>query len=170
MNTIRNILSIPELRNRIFFTLGILAVFRLGGHVPTPGINADLLQQFFEANRGTVFGFVDIFSGGNFRRLTIFALGIMPYITASIILQLLSPVWPYLDRLRKEGEMGRQKITLYTRYLTVVLSTFQSFGIALTLQRQTFQGSSFVNEPGPLFMFTTVVTLTAGCTFVLWLG
>ncbi len=170
MNTIRNILSIPELRNRILFTLAILAVFRLGGHVPTPGINADLLQQFFEANRDTVFGFVDIFSGGNFRRLTIFALGIMPYITASIILQLLSPVWPYLDRLRKEGEMGRQKITLYTRYLTVVLSAFQSFGIALTLQRQSFQGSSFVNDPGPLFMFTTVVTLTAGCTFVMWLG
>ncbi len=170
MNTIRNILSIPELRNRIFFTLGILAVFRMGGHVPTPGINADLLQQFFEANRDTVFGFVDIFSGGNFRRLTIFALGIMPYITSSIILQLLSPVWPYLDRLRKEGEMGRQKITLYTRYLTVVLSAFQSFGIALTLQRQSFQGSSFVNDPGPLFMFTTVVTLTAGCTFVMWLG
>jgi len=170
VNTIRNILSIPELRNRILFTLAILAVFRVGGHVPTPGINADLLQQFFEENRGTVFGFVDIFSGGNFRRLTIFALGIMPYITASIILQLLSPVWPYLDRLRKEGEMGRQRITLYTRYLTVVLSTFQSFGIALTLQRQSFQGASFVSNPGPLFMFTTVVTLTAGCTFVMWLG
>ena len=170
MNTIRNIISIPELRNRILFTLGILAVFRLGGHVPTPGINADLLQEFFEQQRGTVLGFVDIFSGGNLRRLTIFALGIMPYITSSIILQLLSPVWPYLDRLRKEGEMGRQKITMYTRYLTVVLSAFQSFGIALTLQRQSFQGASFVTDPGPLFMFTTVVTLTAGCTFVMWLG
>ena len=170
MNTIRNIISIPELRNRILFTLGVLAVFRLGGHVPTPGINADLLQEFFEQQQGTVLGFVDIFSGGNLRRLTIFALGIMPYITASIILQLLSPVWPYLDRLRKEGEMGRQKITMYTRYLTVVLSAFQSFGIALTLQRQSFQGASFVTDPGPLFMFTTVVTLTAGCTFVMWLG
>ena len=170
MKTIRNILSIPELRNRIFFTLGCLAVYRLGSHVPTPGINADLLQQFFEENRGTVFGFVDIFSGGNFRRLTIFALGIMPYITSSIILQLLTPVWPYLDRLHKEGELGRQKITTYTRYLTVGLSAAQGFGIALTLQRQSFQGTSFVVSPGPLFMFTTVITLTTGSVFIMWLG
>jgi len=170
VKTIRNILSIPELRNRILFTLGILAIFRLGGHIPTPGINADLLQQFFEENRGTVFGFVDIFSGGNFRRLTVFALGIMPYITASIILQLLTPVWPYLDRLHKEGEMGRQKITKYTRYLTVVLSAFQAFGIALTLQRQAFQGTSFVINPGPMFLVTTVLTLTTGSVFVMWLG
>lgn len=170
MKTIRNILSIPDLRTRILFTLGILAVFRLGGHIPTPGINADLLQQFFEENRGTVFGFVDIFSGGNFRRLTVFALGIMPYITASIILQLLTPVWPYLDRLHKEGEMGRQKITKYTRYLTVLLSAFQSLGIALTLQRQAFQGTSFVINPGSMFIFTTVLTLTTGSVFVMWLG
>ena len=170
MNLIRNILSIPELRRRILFTLGILAIFRLGGHIPTPGINADLLQQFFEENRGTVFGFVDIFSGGNFRRLTVFALGIMPYITASIILQLLTPVWPYLDRLRKEGEMGRQKITKYTRYLTVILSAVQSFGIALTLQQQSIQGTPFVITPGPMFMLTTVLTLTTGSVFVMWLG
>src|SRR3989338_8768812 len=160
IKTLRNIFSIPDLRNRILFTLGVLAVFRLGGHIPTPGINADLLQQFFEEQQGTVFGFVDIFSGGNFRRLTIFALGIMPYITASIILQLLTPVWPYLDRLNKEGEMGRQKITKYTRYLTVLLSGFQSLGIDLTLQRQSFQGTSFVITPGPMFIFTTVLTLT----------
>jgi preprotein translocase subunit SecY len=170
VQTIRNIFSIPDLRNRILFTLGILAVFRLGGHVPTPGINANLLQQFFEQNAGTVFGFVDIFSGGNFRRLTIFALGVMPYITASIILQLLTPVWPYLDRLNKEGEMGRQKIIKYTRYLTVVLSAFQSFGIALTLQNQSFEGARFVINPGPLFLFTTVLTLTTGSVFVMWLG
>ena len=170
IKTIRNIFSIPDLRNRILFTLGVLAVFRLGGHIPTPGINADLLQQFFEQQAGTIFGFVDIFSGGNFRRLTVFALGIMPYITASIILQLLTPVWPYLDRLHKEGEMGRQKITTYTRYLTVVLSTFQSFGIALTLQGSSLQGSSFVLSPGPLFIFTTVLTLTTGSVFVMWLG
>ena len=170
MKTIRNILSIPELRNRIFFTLGILAVFRLGGHVPTPGINADLLQQFFEENANTVFGLVDIFVGGNFRRLTIFALGIMPYITASIILQLLTAVWPYLDRLNKEGEMGRQKITQMTRYLTVLLSAFQSFGIAITLEKQAFQGTSYVVNPGPLFVFTTVLTLTTGSVFVMWLG
>ena len=170
MKTIRNILSIPELRNRIFFTLGILAVFRLGGHVPTPGINADLLQQFFDENANTVFGLVDIFVGGNFRRLTIFALGIMPYITASIILQLLTAVWPYLDRLNKEGEMGRQKITQMTRYLTVLLSAFQSFGIAITLEKQAFQGTSYVVNPGPLFVFTTVLTLTTGSVFVMWLG
>ena len=170
IKTIRNIFSIPDLRNRILFTLGILAVFRLGGHVPTPGINADLLQQYFEQQAGTVFGFVDIFSGGNLRRLTIFALGVMPYITASIILQLLTPVWPYLDRLNKEGEMGRQKIIKYTRYLTVVLSAFQSFGIALTLQNQSFEGARFVIGPGPLFLFTTVLTLTTGSVFVMWLG
>jgi preprotein translocase subunit SecY len=142
----------------------------LGGHIPTPGINADLLQQFFEENQGTVFGFVDIFSGGNFRRLTVFALGIMPYITASIILQLLTPVWPYLDRLNKEGEMGRQKITKYTRYLTVGLSAVQSFGIAFALQRESFSGARFVIDPGPLFIFTTVLTLTTGSIFVMWLG
>ncbi len=170
MKTIRNILSIPELRNRIFFTLGILAVFRLGGHIPTPGINSDLLQQFFEENQGTVFGLVDIFVGGNMRRLTIFALGIMPYITASIILQLLTAVWPYLDRLNKEGEMGRQKITQFTRYLTVMLSAFQSFGIAITLQRSQIQGTSYVVNPGPLFLFTTVLTLTTGSVLVMWLG
>ncbi|OFW30771.1 MAG: preprotein translocase subunit SecY [Acidobacteria bacterium RIFCSPLOWO2_12_FULL_60_22] len=170
MKTIRNIFSIPELRNRILFTLGCLAVYRLGSHVPTPGINADLLQQFFEENQGTVFGFVDIFSGGNFRRLTIFALGIMPYITSSIILQLLTPVWPYLDRLHKEGEMGRQKITTYTRYLTVLLSLVQSFGIAMTLQQQAFQGTSFVVSPGPLFLLTTMITLTTGSVFIMWLG
>jgi len=170
VKTIRNIFSIPELRNRILFTLGCLAVYRLGSHVPTPGINADLLQQFFEENQGTVFGFVDIFSGGNFRRLTIFALGIMPYITSSIILQLLTPVWPYLDRLHKEGEMGRQKITTYTRYLTVLLSLVQSFGIAMTLQQQAFQGTSFVVSPGPLFLLTTMITLTTGSVFIMWLG
>ena len=113
---------------------------------------------------------MDIFVGGNFRRLTIFALGIMPYITASIILQLLTAVWPYLDRLNKEGEMGRQKITQMTRYLTVILSAFQSFGIAYTLQRQSFEGTSYVNNPGPMFIFTTVLTLTCGSVFVMWLG
>jgi preprotein translocase subunit SecY len=170
IKTIRNIFSIPDLRNRILFTLGVMAVFRLGGHIPTPGINADLLQQFFEQQQGSVFGFVDIFSGGNLRRLTIFALGIMPYITASIILQLLTPVWPYLDRLSKEGEMGRQKITEYTRYLTVIICLVQSGGIAYTLQRSTLSGTSFVTNPGPLFIITTILTLTSGSVFVMWLG
>ena len=171
IKTIRNIFSIPDLRNRILFTLGVLAVFRLGGHIPTPGINSDLLQSFFEGQgQGTVFGFVDIFSGGNLRRLTVFALGIMPYITASIILQLLTPVWPYLDRLNKEGEMGRQKITKYTRYLTVLISAAQATGIAVTLQQSSLSGTRFVNNPGPLFLFTTVLTLTTGSIFVMWLG
>ena len=170
IKTIRNIFSIPDLRKRILFTLGILEVFRLGGHIPTPGINADLLQSFFEQQQGTVFGFVDIFSGGNLRRLTVFALGIMPYITASIILQLLTPVWPYLDRLNKEGDMGRQKITKYTRYLTVLIAAVQSFGIAKTLNSTSLSGTRFVNNPGTLFIFTTVLTLTTGCVFVMWLG
>src|SRR3989338_8187970 len=170
IKTLRNIFSIPDLRNRILFTLGVLAVFRLGGHIPTPGINADLLQQFFEEQQGTVFGFVDIFSGGNLRQMTIFALGIMPYITASIILQLLTPVWPFLDRLNKEGEMGRQKITQFTRYLTVLISAVQSMGIAYTLQNSSLTGTRFVNNPGPVFMITTVLTLTTGSIFVMWLG
>jgi preprotein translocase subunit SecY len=170
VKTLRNIYSIPDLRNRILFTLGVLAAFRLGGHIPTPGINADLLQQFFQDSAGTVLGFMDIFSGGNLRRLTVFALGVMPYITASIILQLLTPVWPYLDRLNKEGELGRNKITTYTRYLTVLLAMVQSFGIGLTLQRSALSGTSFVLNPGPLFLLTTMLTLTAGSVLVMWMG
>ena len=114
MDSFKNLFAVPELRKRILFTFGLLAVYRIGSHIPTPGINADLLQQFFQDSAGTVLGFMDIFSGGNLRRLTVFALGVMPYITASIILQLLTPVWPYLDRLNKEGEMGRNKITSYS--------------------------------------------------------
>ena len=170
MKTLRNIYSIPDLRTRILFTLGVLAAFRLGGHIPTPGINTELLQQFFADSSGTVLGFMDIFSGGNLSRLTIFALGVMPYITASIILQLLTPVWPYLDRLNKEGDLGRAKITSYTRYLTVILAMVQAFGIGMTLQRQSLQGTSFVMDPGPLFMLTTVLTLTAGSVLVMWMG
>ena len=129
---IRNIFSTPDLRNRVLFTLGMLAVYRLGGHIPTPGINTALLQHMFQQGQGSVLGLIDLFSGGNLRRLTIFALGIMPYITASIILQLMVVVWPYLERLQKEGELGRRKITQYTRYLTIILSVFQSFTIAKT--------------------------------------
>ena len=130
---VANIFRIPDLRKRIFFTLAMLAVYRLGGHIPTPGIDANRLQEFFQQNQGTLFGFIDLFSGGMFRRLTIFALGIMPYITASIILQLLTVVVPTLEKLQKEGELGRRKITQWTRYLTVILALMQSFGIALTL-------------------------------------
>ena len=165
-----NIFRIPDLRRRILFTLGLLAVYRLGGHIPTPGINADLLQQFFEQNRGTFLGFIDLFSGGQLRRLTIFALGIMPYITASIILQLLTVVYEPLAKLQKEGELGRKKITQWTRYLTVALSAMQSLGIAITLQKSTSGGAAFVTNPGVAFVLMTVITLTAGSIFVMWLG
>src|SRR5574342_1135071 len=134
-DAVANIFRIPDLRKRVLFTVGLLAIYRLGAHIPTPGINVDKLENFFNTQgAGTVFGFIDLFSGGMFRRLTIFALGIMPYITASIILQLLTVVVPTLEKLQKEGELGRTKITQYTRYLTVFLCAFQSFGIALTLQ------------------------------------
>jgi preprotein translocase subunit SecY len=161
-----NIFRIPDLRKRILFTLGLLAVYRLGGHIPTPGVNADKLQQFFEQNRGTFLGFVDLFSGGQLRRLTIFALGIMPYITASIILQLLTVVYEPLAKLQKEGELGRKKITQWTRYLTVVLSAIQSFGIAFSLQKT----GDFVVNPGPGFILMTMLTLTTGSAFIMWLG
>jgi preprotein translocase subunit SecY len=171
IQSIRNIFSIPDLRRRVLFTLALLAVYRIGAHIPTPGVNTVLLEQFFESNRGTIFGFLDIFTGGNFRRLTVFALGIMPYITASIILQLLTVVWPYLERLQKEGELGRRKITQYTRYLTVALSAIQSIGIALTLQRpSTATGQSFVVNPGFGFVLMTMLTLTTGTAFIMWLG
>ena len=165
-----NIFRIPDLRRRVLFTLALLAVYRIGAYIPTPGINTALLQQLFEQSRGTVLGILDLFSGGNFRRLTIFALGIMPYITASIILQLMTVVWPYLERLQKEGELGRRKITQYTRYLTVVLSAFQSFSIALTLQRGGFENQSLVYHPGVGFTLMTMLTLTTGTAFIMWLG
>ncbi len=162
-----NIFRIPDLRKRILFTLGLLAVYRLGGHIPTPGVNADKLQQFFEANRGSFLGFVDLFSGGQLRRLTIFALGIMPYITASIILQLLTVVYEPLAKLQKEGELGRKKITQWTRYLTVILSAVQSLGIAVSLEKG---GGGFVVNPGIPFILMTMLTLTTGSAFIMWLG
>jgi preprotein translocase subunit SecY len=141
-------------------------VYRLGGHIPTPGVNAEKLQQFFEQNKGSFLGLVDMFSGGNIRRLTIFALGIMPYITASIILQLLTVVYEPLAKLQKEGELGRKKITQWTRYLTVILSAVQSFGIAISLQKN----GDFVVHPGPGFILMTMLTLTTGSAFIMWLG
>ena len=143
----------------------MLAVYRLGGHIYTPGINTDKLQQFFEQSRGSLLGFVDLFSGGNLRRLTVFALGIMPYITASIILQLLTVVYEPLAKLQKEGELGRKKITQWTRYLTVILSAIQSFGIAVSLQK----AGDFVIEPGAKFILMTMLTLTTGSAFIMWL-
>ncbi|MFZ0644207.1 MAG: preprotein translocase subunit SecY, partial [Candidatus Acidiferrales bacterium] len=166
----RNIFSTPDLRNRVLFTLALLAVYRLGGHIPTPGINTELLQQLFQQGQGSVLGLIDLFSGGNLRRLTIFALGIMPYITASIILQLMVVVWPYLERLQKEGELGRRKITQYTRYLTIILSVFQSFTIAKTLTLQNMNGQALVYHPGWRFVLMTVLTLTTGSAFIMWLG
>ena len=166
----RNIFNTPDLRNRVLFTLGLLAVYRLGAFIPTPGINTELLQQLFQQGQGSVLGIIDLFSGGNFRRLTIFALGIMPYITASIILQLMVVVWPYLERLQKEGELGRRKITQYTRYLTIILSLFQSFTIAQTLMRQNLSGQALVYHPGARFVFMTMLTLTTGSAFIMWLG
>ena len=166
-DTIANMFRIPDLRKRIFFTLGLLAVYRFGGHIPTPGIDANRLAEFFQQNSGSLFGFIDLFSGGMFRRLTVFALGIMPYITASIILQLLQVVVPTLEKLQKEGELGRRKITQWTRYLTIILAVVQSFGIALTLEKS---GGGFVLHPGIGFLSMTVLTLTAGTTFIMWLG
>src|SRR5216683_2813745 len=166
LEKLANVFRIPDLRKRILFTLGLLAVYRLGGHIPTPGVNADKLQQFFEQNKGSLLGFVDLFSGGQLRRLTIFALGIMPYITSSIILQLLTVVYEPLAKLQKEGELGRKKITQWTRYLTVILSSVQSFGIAWQLQR----GGDFVVHPGPSFILMTMLTLTTGSAFIMWLG
>src|SRR5258705_4029739 len=164
-----NIFRIPDLRKRILFTLGLLAVYRLGGHIPTPGINADKLSQFFEQNRGTFLGFVDLFSGGQLRRLTIFALGIMPYITASIILQLLTVIYEPLAKLQKEGELGRKKITQWTRYMTVALGAIQAAGIAITLEKGV-GGEQVVTNPGIPFVLMTILTLTAGTAFIMWLG
>jgi len=166
LEKLANVFRVPDLRKRILFTLGLLAVYRFGGHIPTPGINADVLAQFFDQNRGTFLGFIDLFSGGQLRRLTIFALGIMPYITASIILQLMTVVYEPLAKLQKEGELGRKKITQWTRYLTLLLSAVQSLGIAFTLQRQP----GFVNNPGFGFVLMTMLTLTTGSVFIMWLG
>jgi preprotein translocase subunit SecY len=166
LEKLANVFRVPDLRKRILFTLGLLAVYRFGGHIPTPGINADVLAQFFDQNKGTFLGFIDLFSGGQLRRLTIFALGIMPYITASIILQLMTVVYEPLAKLQKEGELGRKKITQWTRYLTLLLSAVQSLGIAFTLERQP----GFVNNPGFGFVLMTMLTLTTGSVFIMWLG
>src|SRR5881398_3537378 len=161
-----NIFRIPDLRKRILFTLGLLAVYRVGGHIPIPGINSEMFAQFIQQNRGTLLGFVDLFSGGQFRRMTVFALGIMPYITASIILQLLTVVYEPLAKLQKEGELGRKKITQWTRYLTFGLSSVQSFGIAIGLEK----AGDFVVNPGWGFRLMTMLTLTTGSVFIMWLG
>jgi preprotein translocase subunit SecY len=171
LQSLRNIWEIADLRKRVLFTLGILAVYRLGSHVPTPGINAKALIDFFQQNQGNWLGLVDMFSGGNLGKVTVFALGIMPYISASIILQLLTVVWPYLEKLSKEGELGRRKITQYTRYGTVLLSVIQSAGIAVWLEKVTLTGNArIVESPGWAFRLMTILTLTTGTAFIMWLG
>src|ERR1700739_1433014 len=170
VEAIRNMFRIEDLRNRVLFTLALLAVYRIGAHIPTPRINARVLESLLQQGQGSVLGIFDLFSGGNLRRLTIFALGIMPYITSSIILQLMTVVFPYLERLQKEGELGRRKITQYTRYLTIVLSIIQSSTIATTLQSQALGGQSLVYHPGIGFTLMTILTLTTGSAFIMWLG
>jgi preprotein translocase subunit SecY len=166
IQALQNIWNVPELKKRILFMLGLLAVYRIGAYIPIPFIDPMALSNWFDANSGTVLGYLDLFSGGSFRRLTVFALGIMPYITASIILQLLTVVWPYLEKLSKEGELGRRKITTYTRYLTVVLSAIQAGTMALAFQRQ----GNIVTHPGIGFILMTILTLTSGTAFIMWLG
>jgi preprotein translocase subunit SecY len=162
-----NIFRVPDLRRRVLFTLGILAVYRLGAHITTPGVNVAALENFFNNQAGSSLGLVDLFSGGNLRRLTVFALGIMPYITASIIFQLLTVVYEPLAKLQKEGEIGRRKITQWTRYVTVGLGVIQSAAIAIALRSSS---GNLVLNPGLGFIAMTVITLTAGTTFIMWLG
>jgi preprotein translocase subunit SecY len=171
-DSVKNIFAVPDLRNRVLFTLALLGVYRIGAHIPTPGVNAEALAILADQARNTMFGLYDMFSGGNLSQVTIFALGVMPYISSSIILQLLTVVWPYLERLSKEGELGRRKITQYTRYLTVVLAVVQSLGIAIFLERQTqvAGGLPLVYDPGWGFRLMCVLTLTTGTMFIMWLG
>jgi len=171
LDSIRNIFSIPELRRRVLFTLLLLAVYRIGAQIPNPGISADALAEFWQTQKGTIFGFIDLFSGRAMSRMTIFALGIMPYISASIILQLLQVVWPFLERLSKEGELGRKKITQYTRYGTLLICFIQAMGIGVFLQSlRSPGGAKIVPNPGVGFQLLTVLTLTTGTIFIMWLG
>jgi preprotein translocase subunit SecY len=168
---LQEIFNIPELKRRVLFTLGLLIVYRIGGHITTPGVDASVLTEFFARQRGTILGLYDLFAGGNLEKATIFALGIMPYISASIILQLFQAVIPYFEKLAKEGEEGRKKITQYTRYGTVVLAAVQAFGIAIFLENLSGpSGRSAVMFPGLGFRLLTVLTLTSGTVFVMWLG
>ncbi len=164
-----NIFRIPDLRKRVLFMLAMMAVYRLGAFIPTPGVNAHALEQFFNSQSGSSLGLVNLFSGGNLRRLTVFALGIMPYITASIIFQLLTVVYEPLRKLQNEGELGRKKITQWTRYVTVGLGVVQSAAIAVALSHGS-TGNKMVLDPGIGFILMTILTLTAGTTFVMWLG
>ena len=172
LDTLKNLFAVADLRNRVLFTLGMLAVYRVGNFIPTPGVNSEALRIMSEQAQNSMFGLYDMFTGGSLSRVTIFALGVMPYISSSIILQLLTVVWPYLERLSKEGELGRRKITQYTRYLTLVLAIVQSLGIAIFLERQTeiAGGLPLVYETGWGFRLMAMLTLTTGTMFIMWLG
>jgi preprotein translocase subunit SecY len=171
LESVRNIFAIPDLRKRVLFTFALLAVYRIGCHIPTPGVDPKALIEFMNAVQNTFLGFVNTFTGGSLERVAVFALGIMPYITASIVLQLMTVVVPYLEKLSKEGELGRRKITQYTRYGTVLVSVIQSMGIAFFLEKtSTPGGAPLVPSPGWGFRLLTVLTLTTGCAFVMWLG
>jgi preprotein translocase subunit SecY len=167
---VQNIFRIPELKKRVLYTFALLAVYRIGAFIPTPGIDGQALTRYFEGMQGTILGFFNMFSGGALEQMAVFALGIMPYISASIILELLTVVVPYLERLKKEGEQGRKKINQYSRYGTVVLSMVQSLGIAIGLESMDVGGASVVPVPGWSFRLMTMLTLTAGTTFIMWLG
>src|ERR687892_652264 len=171
-NALKNLFAVTDLRNRVLFTLALLGVFRIGAFIPTPGVNAEALAILAEQMANTMFGLYNMFTGGQLSRVTIFALGVMPYISASIILQLLTVVWPTLERISKEGELGRRKITQYTRYLTLLLAFVQSLGIAVFLENQTeiAGGLPLVYNPGWGFRFLCVLTMTTGTMFVMWLG
>src|SRR5256885_1006760 len=170
LQALSNLFRIEDLRKRVLFTLALLAVYRLGAHIPTPGINKDVLELYFQQAQGSSLGIFDLSSGGNLRRLPIFPLGIMPYIPSSIILQLMTVVFPYLEKLQKEGELGRRKITQYTRYLTILLSIIQSTTIATALQSTNYGGQALVFHPGIGFILLTILTLTTGSAFIMWLG
>ncbi|MCX5800768.1 MAG: preprotein translocase subunit SecY [Candidatus Eisenbacteria bacterium] len=166
----QSIFRIPELKRRILFTIMILIVYRLGGHVPTPGVNGSALAAFFQGKERTLFGLYDMFVGGSLKNCTIFAMGIMPYINASIILQLLGAVIPYFQKLQKEGEEGRKKITQYTRYGTVFLGMIQAYGISIFVESLRSELGAVVPYPGLSFRLLTMITLTCGTVFVMWLG
>jgi preprotein translocase subunit SecY len=171
IESFRNIFAIPDLRKRVLFTFGLLAVYRIGCAIPTPGVDPQALLEFMKSQADSFLGFMNTFTGGSLRRIAIFSLGIMPYITASIILQLLTVVWPYLEKLSKEGELGRKKITQYTRYGTVLISIVQGTGIAIFLESMTSPGGApLVPHGGSAFRALTVITLTTGTAFVMWLG
>ncbi len=171
IESFRNIFAIPDLRKRVLFTFGLLGVYRIGCHIPSPGVDPNALLEFMNAQQGGLLGFVNTFTGGSLQKIAVFALGIMPYITASIILQLLTVVWPYLEKLSKEGELGRRKITQWTRYGTVLISIIQGTGIAIWLEKMSAPGGApLVPVPGWGFRLLTVLTLTTGTAFIMWLG